>query len=154
MPTERKVVTPYGTIFYGGPCRDDYSNFVTYDQGGGHTVLTLQAPAMHAFKRAESRAWAKLHRLRARRGEHGRDPIPVLPGTNRLCATQTRLYESDPNRYAKPEVTGHTRGLAVDRDRRVSRRRNRIHHQALLAEGWTQVRPTDEPWHYSYGLTI
>lgn len=47
------ISTPTGTIHYGGPCRDDYPNMVTLDQGGGNTVLTLQRPAMRAFVAAQ-----------------------------------------------------------------------------------------------------
>lgn len=138
--------TPYGRVHYGGPCRDDYPNMRTYDQGGGHTVLTLQGPAMRAFKAAEAR-----YGKRTGRPAEQRD-IRVLPGTNRTCATQARLYKEDPDRYAKPEVTGHTRGLAIDVDQ--SQPNLSIIHHCLTAEGWTQTRPREEPWHYSYGYTI
>ena len=138
--------TRYGVIHYGGPCRDDYPNMVTYDQGGGNTVVTLQRPAMKALWAAEERYGIKTKRPSGTRN------IKVLPGTNRTCATQARLYASDPNRYAKPDVTGHTRGIAIDVDQ--SQPNLRIIHNALIAEGWQQVRPDDEPWHYSYGVRV
>lgn len=144
-PREREIQTPTGGIRYGGPCRDDYPNMVTYDQGGGNTILTLQHPAMTAFKRAEAR-YGK------RRPSKRRD-IRVLPGTNRTCATQERLYHEDSSRYAKPEITGHPRGLAIDVDQSQGWLALRRIRRALLAEGWVQVRP-DELWHYSYFIAI
>ncbi len=153
-PTERRIATPYGFIRYGGPCRDDYRSLVVYDQGGGNTVLELQRPAMMAFQAAEVRyarrsGWTKV-RIK-RNGGRGR-PIKVLPGTNRSCETQARLYASDRNRYASPAITGHTRGLAIDVDQ--SQPNLDKVNAALRAEGWTQTRPDDEPWHWSYGVTI
>lgn len=152
-PVERKIETPNGPIFYGGPCKDDYPNMEDFDGAGDHLILTLQRPAMKAFKAAQDRygkrmGWSRSKRERNPDGK----PIIVLPGTNRSCSTQTRLYASDPNRYAKPEITGHTRGLAID----VSRAQGNLDiiHACLKAEGWTQTRPDDEPWHYSYGVTI
>lgn len=153
MPTYRDYRTPFGVIHYKPTaCRDDYPNMVTYDQGAGHTSLTLQRAAMRAFWAAQVRyarscGWSK---ARLRRNPKGR-PIYVLPGTNRTCATQARLYRSDPDRYAHPNVTGHTRGIAID----VSQAQPNLVKvdRALRAEGWTQVR-SDEPWHWSFGVTV
>lgn len=156
MATEhRDYRTPYGVIHYGPlACRDDYPNLVTYDQGGGSTILTLQRAAMRAFWAAEVR-YAKRIGWSAKRikrnGGRGR-AIAVIPGTNRSCATQWRLYRSDPHRYAHPNTTGHTRGIAID----VSQAQPNlaIINGALRAEGWTQTRPSDEPWHWSFGVTV
>lgn len=142
---ERSIKTPYGLIRYGGACRDSYPNFETYDQGGGHTVLTLQRPAMKAFKAAEERYQNKTNPQKV---------IRVLPGTNRTCATQTALYRSDPNRYADPKYTGHTRGLAIDVDQSQGAANLKMIYTALRNEGWHKARPDDEPWHLSYFLTI
>lgn len=150
---ERAYRTPYGRIWYGGPCRDDYPNLVTYDQGGGHTVLTLQRPAMRAFWAAQVRLAKRLGWSERRLEEHPHGkPIRVLPGTNRTCATQHRLWKSDPKRYARPEITGHTRGLAIDVDQ--TQGYLELVRRCLLAEGWRQVRPDDEPWHFSYFVEI
>lgn len=143
--TERKIQTKYGIIYYGGPCRDHYPNFEIYNQEGNHTILTLQRPAMKAFKAAEQRYQAKTNEKHL---------ILVLPGTNRLCSTQAALYKSDPNRYADPKYTGHTRGLAIDIDQRQGLTNLRMIYTALLNEGWKKARPTDEPWHLSYWVTI
>lgn len=149
----QNIRTPYGVIHYGPVCKDDYANFVVYDQGGSHTVLTLQRPAMKAFWAAQVR-YAKRVGWTAKRLEKepkGR-PIFVLPGTNRTCATQVRLYRLDPKRYAHPAVTGHTRGLAID----VSGEQGNqdLIRQCLKLEGWKQCRPDDEPWHYSFHVSI
>lgn len=148
----RKVRTPNGVIHYGGPCRDDYRNLRTYDQGDGNTVLTLQGPAMEAFKEAEFFYGKSLGWSARRLTNEGGRAIKVLAGTNRSCSTQARLYASDPNRYAEPKITGHTRGLAIDVDQ-AQPNLAKV-NTALLKAGWTRTRPTDEPWHFSYGVTI
>lgn len=150
MPT--RVHTKYGDIFApDGRCRDDYRNMETYDQFGGHTIVVLQHGAMNSFKAAEKRfyklspAWAKQHPKQDSR------PILILPGSKRDCATQARLYASDRNRYAHPDTTLHTRGLAVDIDQRQS---GLITIYKILAgHGWNRSRPEDEPWHWSYYFT-
>lgn len=142
---QRSIKTPRGIVYYGGACRDHYPNFETYDQPGNHTVLTLQRPAMKAFRAAEERYQAKTNKSKF---------ILVLSGTNRSCATQTALYRSDTSRYAPPQYTGHTRGLAIDVDQRQGLANLRMIYTALLNEGWKKARPTDEPWHLSYWVSI
>ena len=154
--TERRIRTPYGYIYYGGPCRDNYRNFVTLDQfpkNDGNVVLTLQGPAMRAFKAAQVRyakqtGWTKKQLANSPAGR----PIIILAGTNRSCSTQRALYASDRNRYANPDITGHTRGLAIDRSN--AQPNLAIVDRCLAAEGWNRTRPDDEPWHWSYFLTI
>ena len=153
--TERRIKTPYGYVRYGGPCRDSYPSFRTLDQfpeNDGNVVLTLQGPAMRAFKAAQvryaKRSWSA---KRFKANPDGR-PIIILAGTNRSCATQRALYASDPNRYANPNVTGHTRGLAIDRSN--AQPYLSIVDQCLAAEGWNRTRPDDEPWHWSFHVTI
>lgn len=143
--TERKIKTPRGIIYYGGPCKDRYPNFETYDQGDGHTIFTLQRPAMKAFKAAEERY---------RNKTNAQKDLRVLAGTNRTCAQQTALYRSDSNRYAPPQYTGHTRGLAIDIDQSQGAQNLRYIYTALANEGWKRSRPDDEPWHWSYWITI
>lgn len=145
-PTERTIKTPNGIIRYGGPCCDTYPNMETYDQGGGHTILVLQRPAMKAFKAAEVR-----YGKRTKRPSGQRD-ILVSVGTNRTCATQTALYRKDSRRYADPRITGHTRGLAIDL--RTDQPNFELIRSLLRLEGWKQTRPEDEPWHMSYFVTI
>ena len=149
-PQERKIKTPNGIIFYGGPCKDDYENMEVYDQPpeGQGLILKLQSPAMTAFKAAEVRFGEQTGRPAKWR------PILVLPGTNRTCSTQRTLRARDPGRYADPDVTGHTRGLAIDVSQAQPRVNLDIIHECLTAEGWERVRPDDEPWHYSFGVMI
>jgi hypothetical protein len=152
-PDERIYRTPYGRIFYGGPCRDDYRNLVTYDQGGGQAVIVLQRAAMRALWAAQVRfakrsGWSD---ARLARNPKGR-PIRILPGSHRTCEQQAALYRQDPRRFARPEITGHTRGLAIDVDQ--SQPRLDVIRRCLIREGWRQVRPDDEPWHYSYFVEI
>ena len=154
--TERRIKTPLGFIYYGGPCRDNYRNFRTLDQfpeKDGNVILVLQGPAMRAFKAAQVRyakqtGWSA---ARLKRNPDGR-PIIILAGTNRSCTTQAALYRSDQNRYANPNITGHTRGLAIDRSN--AQPNLKIVDACLAAEGWHRTRPDDEPWHWSFHVTI
>ncbi len=152
-PTQRDYRTPYGVIHYGGRCKDDYANMVTYDQGGSHTILRLQRPAMKAFWGAQVRLAKRLgwSAARIKANPKGRF-ILILPGTNRTCAMQAALRRLDPNRYASPAITGHTRGLAIDV--RQDQSNLKLINTALIAEGWNRVRPDDEPWHYSFHVSI
>jgi len=159
LPTKRK--TEYGFVYYGGACRDRYPNFRTYDQGGGHTVFTLQKPALLAYleaqvKFAKASGWTQARIERNQKAIDGKKypegrPIGVLAGSNRTCSTQAQLYKSDPNRYANPTYTGHTRGIAVD----VSQAQDDLAeaNRCLLSAGWKRAR-SDEPWHFSYGFTV
>jgi hypothetical protein len=158
-PQERKIKTPYGIIHYGGSCNDHYANFRTIDQfpgNDGNVVLTLQGPAMRAFIAAQVRYARRTMDKKKfdtfiKKNPNGR-PIIILAGTNRSCSTQRSLWLSDKNRYASPDITGHTRGLAIDRSN--AQPNLNIVDQCLAAEGWNRTRPDDEPWHWSYGVTI
>jgi hypothetical protein len=161
--TQRAIKTPNGLIYYGGPCKDNYKNMVIYDASprGQGLILKLQRPAMKAFLAAQVRyanrsGWTD-KRIKASKirvgGKYyleGR-PIILLPGTNRTCATQAALYRSDTSRYAPPQYTGHTRGLAID----ISQAQGSLKtiNSCLRAEGWNYAR-NDEPWHASYHVTI
>jgi len=140
--------TPYGIVHWGGACKDDYANIRLYDQPpAGGSPVKLQGPALRAFKAAEVR-YAKRTGWSAKRIERdGGRPI-ALTGSWRSCAYQTQLYRSDSKRYASPNVTLHCRGLAVDVS--TAQPNQAIISGCLKAEGWVQVRPDDEPWHYSY----
>lgn len=151
-PLERPVRTPTGVIYYGGACKDDYKNMKVYDQGGGHTIVVLQGPALRGFKAAQAlyakaTGWTK---KRLERNPDGR-PIIILAGSKRTCATQAALYRKDPHRYADPKLTGHTRGIAIDVDQ--SQPNLAKVNAALAKAGWTRAR-SDEPWHWSYGVTV
>ena len=129
------IKTEYGTIHYGGVCKDNYQNIVLFHQNGGQTVK-LQKPAMDSFKAASVKVKG----------------IP-LTGSWRSCAYQAQLYASDSNRYASPNGTAHTRGLAIDVSTAISFLKKRAIHRALTARGWHQAR-ADEPWHYSFGVNV
>jgi hypothetical protein len=72
-------------------------------------------------------------------------------GTWRSCAYQAAKYKEDPQRFASPDGTLHTRGLAID----VSMAQGTIKlariRRILRNLGWKQAR-SDEPWHYSYWI--
>ena len=150
--SERRIKTPYGFIYYGGPCRDRYPNFRRYDPEGTGLTVTLQGPALRALKAAQVRYAKRTGWTKARLDKHpeGR-VITLLAGTNRACSTQAALYRSDPNRYADPKYTGHCRGLALD----VSQAQPnlKIIYSCLALEGWKRAR-SDEPWHHSFHVSI
>lgn len=132
--------TPYGPIFHGGSCKDDYANIVWYDQGGSRAPVKLQRPAMKSFKEAEQAISRKF----------GRKQYILLTGSWRSCELQRELWLSNPQRFAHPDVGVHTRGLAIDVSMDQSARKRKRIHTALTTRGWKQVRPDDEPWHYSF----
>lgn len=139
MPKVDRTYTihPYGSIRLGGPCRDDYARIVTRHYGANDRLtVTLQRAAMDSFLEASAKV----------------GPI-VLTGSHRTCAQQTALYKSDPRRFASPDGTAHTRGLAIDVSTAVSPDRAREVHRALTNRGWFQAR-ADEPWHYSFGGSL
>jgi hypothetical protein len=80
-----------------------------------------------------------------------------VTGTSRSCELQAQLYASDRSRYAPPSVGLHTQGLAIDVDTNWQQALDGPTEwkfkQAMKAAGWTQTRPDDEPWHWSYGWT-
>lgn len=148
--------TKYGKVFrLVGGCRDDWKNIVTMTVGGQYAIggpetYTLQEPAILSLK-AVAKACGALGPFRFRSR-----PVHVT-GSLRTCARQAELYASDPNRYAPPSVGLHTQGLAIDVDTiwqgKLSDKQNAAFRKAMLANGWTQSRPSDEPWHWSYGWT-
>lgn len=136
--------TPYGVIHFGGACRDDYPTIRLYDQPPrGGAPVKLQRPALRALRAAETRYGKRTGRPNGWRAI-------ALTGSWRSCAYQRQLYARDPRRYAHPNATAHTRGLAIDVS--TAQPNQAIIRACLRAEGWRQVRPDDEPWHYSYWI--
>lgn len=144
-PTERKYRVKrangksWGEIVCGGPCNDDYARIEIYHQIPGQAYVKLQAAALRSFKDAEDAINGKI----------------LLTGSGwRACSTQSALYRSDPSRYANPNTTGHTRGLAIDVSMNQSLTKLKAIKKALLWRHWHQSRPDDEPWHYSFGIQV
>jgi len=138
--------TRFGDIYHSDVCKDDFANITTKTvkrrgKGGYSATYTLQAPAIASLRAVAKDLGGPFRQL----------PVKVT-GTIRTCAYQMQLWLSDPNRYAHPNVTLHTQGLAIDVDMNWLN----AHPEAkasLLAHGWHQSRPDDEPWHFSYRLT-
>jgi hypothetical protein len=107
-----------------GQCNDK----VPLVERGG---VKLQPPAMGAFLQAQARAGQRIS----------------LTGSWRSCAIQTAGYRLNPGRFADPASSMHPQGLAIDVRNPVPANVR----AALLASGWFQSRPDDEPWHFSYG---
>lgn len=139
--------TRYGRIYFGGECKDDYPNMQTFHDPLNGQVVTLQGPAMDSFHECERRyARRSLHTGWSKKR---RRPI-MLTGSLRSCAFQRHLWLQDSHRFANPNTSGHPRGLCIDVVYPLQRR---VIRTILLNHGWHQVRP-DEPWHFSYGVTL
>ena len=158
--------TDYGEIRRDPICKDDYGRLVVYDQPPvGGQVITLQRAAMRSFQIAEERYAKKMWRPgrprkltrnieydvwgKDRSGTRTFRPI-YLTGSIRSCAQAWLLYARDPDRYAHPNQGLHMHGLAIDVHTGYL---NPTMRTILLNVGWTQSRPVDEPWHFSYFLT-
>ena len=129
--------TPYGPVFDGGSCKDDYPNINIYHQTKTR-IVKLQGPALGAFRAAEERCATR------------RKPHILITGIGwRSCALQRELWESDSNRFANPDGSKHCRGLAVDVDQGQGRLRLNKINRALKAEGF-HFGVSGEPWHCSY----
>jgi hypothetical protein len=113
----------------GGECKDA-KGLVSHPHVVG--VVRLIPSAMQAFVAAE-KAY----------GGH----IPLV-GSYRSCASQVANYASDPGRFAPPGSSAHPMGRAID----VARHAIDAARPHLLAAGWRQSR-SDEPWHFSHGIT-
>ena len=144
-PVEKRFRVPkpnggtWGEIICGGPCKDDYARIQIYNQIPGQRYIKLQAAAVRSLQAAEAASGYKI----------------LITGSGwRSCELQAQLYKSDPNRFAHPDKTAHTRGLAIDVDMTQSLTRRKAIHRALLHRHWHQSRPDDEPWHYSFGIQV
>jgi LAS superfamily LD-carboxypeptidase LdcB len=126
----------WGEIRCGGPCKDDYARIKVHTQDAQH-FLKLQQAAINSIVAAE----AKL-----------KFPI-ICTGSWRACGTQTQLFAQDPQRFANPDKTAHTRGLAIDVNQLLPKLKLTGIDKALKARGWHQARD-DEPWHYSFGIQV
>lgn len=125
--------TRWGVVKRADVCKDDWANIVEKPREG--YKLKLQAPAMRSFRKAERALGREIK----------------LTGSWRACSTQAALYQTDPNRFAHPNSTLHTQGLAIDVS--TAQRGQKKIRRALLKRGWSQSRPVDEPWHYSFYWT-
>lgn len=139
-------LTRFGRVYrLEGGCKDDYDNIRTssyYRKESGVVrrrkrpiAVTLQAPALEAFRQAEVRLGREI----------------VITGSSRSCELQAKLYASDRSRYAPPSVGLHCQSLAIDVTTEDHELTTKV-RAALLHVGFTQAR-SDEPWHFSYGWT-
>jgi len=139
--------TRYGRITARNPGRrTPPPNLQTYHQDGGGTV-TLQGPALRAFKAAEVRSTPRWMR---RKGTFR--PILITGVGYRNYDLQSDLYAREPGRFANPDGSLHVEGLAVDIDTRQSAHRQRQIRRALEAEGF-HYGVSGEPWHASFFLS-
>lgn len=134
-------MTKYGWVNHSDICKDDWGNIVIspkWKKPNGTVVdrnepLKLQRSAVRSIRAVEKKIGEQV----------------VVTGTWRSCSEQYTLWRSDSTRYASPNVTLHTQGLAIDVNMDYLNDKMRV---ALLNHGWYQARPTDEPWHFSFRL--
>jgi hypothetical protein len=133
----------YGRVFHSTTCKDDFKNIKTRPpfDGEPNTGVTLQASALRSLRAVE----------RSLGGPFKPRHIRVT-GSIRSCEQQYALWRTDPGRFAHPDTTLHTQGLAIDVYNTPDSLNNKV-RKALLAHGWHQSRPDDEPWHFSFRLT-
>lgn len=139
--------TPYGVVKARNPgAFEPYDNMRTYRQTDTRTV-TLQGPALRAFKAAELRITPK------RMKRKGKVRHILITGVGyRSYSLQAELYAGEPGRFANPNGSLHVEALAVDIDMNQSILRRAQIKKALRAEGWF-YGVTGEPWHASFRLS-
>lgn len=128
----------WGVIRCGGECRDDYRRITIAHSKDGAATVKLQQAAVESFLAASADVGHFIH----------------CTGSWRACADQARYYASDRVRYAPPNATAHTRGLAIDVTTAYPAAQQVAIREALLKRHWHQARPDDEPWHYSFGIQV
>lgn len=143
-PTDRVYeVGKLGQIRCGGKCKDDYARIVILHQDPTH-YLKLQQAAADSIKIVQNG-------LSSTFPQH---PFVFCTGNGwRACADQAALYAEDSKRYAAPSTTAHCRGLAIDVDQNQDAIKLHMIHRLLSERHWFQTR-TDEPWHYSFGISV
>jgi hypothetical protein len=138
--------TKYGVVTARNPGRKEAPpNLRDYQQTATRRV-TLQGPALRAFKAAEVRATPRRMRKKGK-------VLPILiTGVGyRSYTLQAQLYAREPGRFANPDGSLHVEGLAVDVDMSQSALRRARIKRALKLEGW-HYAVDGEPWHASFRL--
>ena len=146
MSVSRKQ-TKYGIVYRSTTCKDDWPNMRTMKVCGQQ--LHMQLPAIRAYRQAcvlfaEKSGWTD------KRIKHEGGRAILLTGSWRSCRLQAQLYASDSSRFASPNGTLHTQGLAIDVSTALADFGKA--HAALEEIGWTRAR-SDEPWHHSWGFS-
>ena len=156
MATTQWKQTKFGRVWrLVGGCKDNWSNVETATVGGkfavgGPETYRLQHPAVESLRWVAKEIGAVgPFKVRSR-------PVRVT-GSARSCSLQASLYAQDPGRYAAPWVGLHTQALAIDVDTNwqlaLDNKTEWKFKRAMREAGWTQSRPEDEPWHWSFGWT-
>ena len=130
--------TRYGPVYHREKCKSDWRNIVTVDHKKPWTRYTLQRPAVKS-----------LHAVARDLGSFWKPQWVRVTGTHRTCSFQLSKWREDPSRFASPNGTLHTHGLAIDVHTGFLNEKIR---KSLLRHGWHQSRPDDEPWHFSFRL--
>jgi hypothetical protein len=142
------VETSTGKVFnLVGGCRDDWPTIRTMTVCGQQ--LRMQLPAIRAYRQA-CREFAHLLGWSDERIKRTGGRAILLTGSSRSCELQTELHAGDPKRFADPNVSLHPEGLAIDVN--TVQPFAALAYKALAHVGWVRVRPTDEPWHHSWGV--
>lgn len=138
--------TETGIVYRSSSCKDDWPNMRTMKVCGQQ--LHMQLPAIRAYRLA-CVEFAKRSGWTAARIKRTGGRTILLTGSWRSCELQRQLYASDSDRFASPNGTLHTQGLAIDVSTVLADFGKA--HAALEEIGWTRAR-SDEPWHHSWGF--
>lgn len=141
-------MTKYGIVYHSSVCKDNWSNIIVvqkYRKPNGDLIdrpkeLKMQRAAIKSLKAVEDKLGQQVK----------------TTGSWRSCSEQWALYRSDSSRFAHPNTTLHTQGLAIDvnmvwRGELTNAEVNRF-EDLMRKHGWKQARPDDEPWHWSFKL--
>lgn len=139
--------TKTGEVKRSSVCKDDFANIRTQTILG--VQLKMQTPALRAYRLA-CKEFARLSGWSDERIKRTGGRAILLTGSWRSCELQRQLYASDSDRFASPNATLHTQGLAIDVSTIVADFEKA--HRALAHIGWERARPDDEPWHHSWGF--
>ena len=139
--------TKYGIVYRSTTCKDDWPNMRTMKVCGQQ--LHMQLPAIRAYRQAcvlfaQRSGWMDKRIKR----EGGR--AILLTGSWRSCRLQAQLYASDSSRFASPNGTLHTQGLAIDVSTALADFPKAL--ASLMEVGWFFPR-ADEIWHRSWGFS-
>lgn len=142
--------TRTGPIYYDDSGNDHRPNLVDSVPkfAKRHAPVKLQRAAWKAFRQAEK----DLGRRLGKGPWSKRKARPFrLTSSWRSFSWQAHLYATDRNRYASPFTSGHVQGIAIDLD--TGWEHFELAREILRKNGWFQSR-ADEPWHWTWGVSV
>lgn len=146
--------TKYGPINYEtSGVHDNWPNIVDSHPvfGKRHADAKLQFAALKALRAAEKQLGIRIAKKNGWNPKHAKARAIINTGTWRSFSLQYSLWRSDSGRYANPYYSGHVQGIAIDVNTEWEHFEDA--RACLSTIGWKQVR-SDEPWHYTFGVSV